>query len=533
MPLIPSSFPFRILPALTAAALAGVCALPALGDEAVPEGTPGAAGGARAAADAARTYREAHGPRIIEDFRAFLALPNVASNAQDMAANAGWIEAYLEDRGFTIQQWSAGGAPYVFAERSAPGAATTLLVYAHFDGQPVEPDEWASPPWEPTLRTDLVVNGGRVVPWLEAREAVDPAWRVFARSAGDDKAPVIALAAALDALDAAGISPSVNLKLILDGEEEIGSPTLTAILERHADALRADLMLFCDGPMHQSRRRQLVFGVRGSMTVELTAYGAVRPLHSGHYGNWAPSPNEILIRLLAGMEDDQGRILIPGYNDAVRPVTPAERAAIDAMPVIDGPLAASLGLGRTEGNGARLEELVMKPAIVVKGFAGGGVGDQASNVIRPSATASLNLRLVPDQTPETVRPVFEAYLEDRGFHLVESEPDAEILRAHPRVLRIDWRDGGYRGFRTDLNGPEAVRLAAVLDAMGGEPTLLTPTMGGSLPIYLFEEGLGLPIILLPIANHDNNQHGRNENLRIRNLWDAIEVYAAVLAAYGR
>jgi acetylornithine deacetylase/succinyl-diaminopimelate desuccinylase-like protein len=269
------------------------------------------------------------------------------------------------------------------------------------------------------------------------------------------------------------------------------------------------------------------------MTVDLTAYGAVRPLHSGHYGNWAPNPNDTLVRLVAAMKDAEGRILIPGYHDAVRPVTPAERAAIDAMPVIDGPLAASLGLGRTEGGGARLEELMLRPAIVVKGFSGGGVGDQASNVIRPSATASLNLRLVPDQSPETVRPVFEAYLAEQGFHVVGKDPDAATLRAHPRVLRVDWRDGGYRGFRTDLDGPEARRLAAVLDAMGGQTTLLTPTMGGSLPIYLFEAALDTPIILLPIANHDNNQHGRNENLRIRNLWDAIDVYAAVLADYAR
>ena len=532
MPTFRSSLPFRILPAVVAAALAVAVVLPAPA-AAGPEAAPDSGGFSMSPADAARAFREAHAARILADFRAFLSLPNVAADAGDMAANADWIEAYLDRRGFVTTRWSAGGAPYVFAERSAPGATGTLLVYAHFDGQPVVAEEWASPPWEPTLRTDLVVNGGRVVPWSEARESVDPEWRVFARSAGDDKAPVIALAAAIDALDAAGLTPTVNLKVILDGEEEIGSPTLAAILDQHADALQADLMLFCDGPMHQSRRRQLVFGVRGSMTVDLTAYGAVRPLHSGHYGNWAPNPNDTLIRLLSDMKDDEGRILIPGYADAVRPVTAAERAAIDAMPVIDGPLAASLGLGRTEGGGARLEELVMRPAIVVKGFSGGGVGDQASNVIRPSATASLNLRLVPDQSPDTVRPVFEAYLAERGFHVVDDEPDAGTLRAHPRVLRVDWRDGGYRGFRTDLDSPEARRLTAVLDAMGGEPTLLTPTMGGSLPVYLFEEALEAPIILLPVANHDNNQHGRNENLRIRNLWDAIDVYAAVLAEYGR
>jgi acetylornithine deacetylase/succinyl-diaminopimelate desuccinylase-like protein len=485
------------------------------------------------AALAARAYREANDARILTDFGEFLKLPNVASNLADMAANADWIEAYLGQRGFETRRWEAGGAPYVYGERRVAGAAKTLLIYAHFDGQPVAPEEWASPPWTPTLRTDLVVNGGEVVPWKRVQTAIDPRWRVFARSAGDDKAPVIALAAAVDALDAAGIEPSVNIKVILDGEEEAGSPTLDRILSAHAGDLEADLMLFCDGPMHQSRRRQLVFGVRGSMTVDLTAYGAQRPLHSGHYGNWAPNPNDTLIRLLAGMKDDEGRITIPGYGDAVRPVTPAEQAAIDAMPRIESGLAKELGLGRTEGGGDRLETLVMRPAIVVKGLSGGGVGAESSNVIRPSATASLNLRLVPDQTPDIIRPVLEKYLAEQGFHIVHADPDRDTLLAHERVLKVDWRPGAYRGFRSDLGGEEARRLVAVLDGIGGEPTLLTPTMGGSLPIYLFETALDLPIVLLPVANHDNNQHGRNENLRLQNLWDAIEVYAAVLANYGR
>jgi len=491
------------------------------------------AAGADDAALAARAYREANDARILADFREFLKLPNVASDRTDMGANADWIEAYLGQRGFETQRWEAGGAPYVFAEKRFAGAEKTLLIYAHFDGQPVVPEEWASPPWTPTLRTDLVINGGEVVPWSRVETGIDAEWRLFARSAGDDKAPVIALAAAVDALAAAGIDPVVNIKVILDGEEEAGSPTLDRILSAHAADLSADLMLFCDGPMHQSRRRQLVFGVRGSMTVDLTTYGAQRPLHSGHYGNWAPNPNDTLIRLLAGMKDEAGRILVPGYADAVRPVSPAEQAAIDAMPGIESGLAKELGLGRTEGEGERLEALVMRPAIVVKGFAGGGVGAQSSNVIRPSATASLNLRLVPDQTPESVRPVLERYFADQGFHVVHTDPGRDILLAHEQVLKVDWRPGAYRGFRSDLRSEEARRLVAVLDGIGGEPTLLTPTMGGSLPIYLFETALEAPIILLPVANHDNNQHGRNENLRLQNLWDAIEVYAAVLANYDR
>jgi len=490
---------------------------------------PSAAGDA---ADAARAYRNDHEQEIIGEFREFLALPNVASDLADMDRNAAWITRKLGEYGFETSVWRAGGAPYVFAEKRVDGAGSTLLIYAHFDGQPVAPEEWASPPWEPTLRDGMVETGGQVIRWDSVDGNYDPEWRIFARSAGDDKAPVIALMAALDGLEAAGIEPSVNIKLLLDGEEEAGSPTLAAVLQAHGQKLDTDLMLFCDGPMHQSRRRQLVFGVRGSMTVDLTTYGAIRPLHSGHYGNWAPNPTDALVRLLAAMKGPDGEVIVPGFADAARPITAAERAAIDGMPDIDAELKAELALGRTEGGGERIESLMLRPAIIVKGLQAGAVGSQSSNVIRPTATASLNVRLVPDQKPAAVMESLERFFENQGFHIVHSEPSPDLLQRHDRVLRVDGRPGAYPGFRSRLDGPEAQRLVRILDDIDGQATLLTPTMGGSLPVYLFERALDAPIILLPVANHDNNQHGRDENLRLQNLWDAIEVYASVLAEFG-
>ncbi len=477
-------------------------------------------------------YRKAHEMDILSDFRQFLSIPNVAVNKADMQANAKWIEDYISTRGFISEAVTASGAPYVIAERKQPGATKTLLIYAHFDGQPVEPSNWASPPFEPTLRDDLVENGGAIIPW-SSMTTIDPEWRIFARSAGDDKAPVIALMAALDALEAAGKAPSVNIKLILDGEEEIGSPTLDRILAAHGDRLSADLMLFCDGPMHQSRQRQLMFGVRGSMTLDLTAYGPSRPLHSGHYGGWAPNPTEILIKLLADMKDDQGRIVIPGYLDDVTPPTEAEKAAIATLPEVDEALRNDLAISGSEGGGKRIDELLMGPAIIVKGFSAGGVGKQSRNIIQPTATVSLNLRLAPGQSPDSVRTTLTQYFENEGLAVYEREPTKEE-RAKGKAVYADWRPGGYRAFRSKLDSPEAKRLTTILNAIDGKETLLTPTMGGSLPIYLFDDTFpNMPIILMPIANHDNNQHGRNENLRIKNLWDAIDIYAAILDRFGK
>ncbi len=477
------------------------------------------------ASESARAYAQANTGQILEDFRSFLSLPNVASDLEDMVVNAEWIQAYIGRRGFNSRVVSAGAAPYVIAERLGSQGVPTVLIYAHYDGQPVIPEQWASPPFEPTLWSGIPgTPDAQPLPFAQSK--YDPEWRLAARSAGDDKGPVIALMAAIDALTAADAMPDINIKLILDGEEERGSPTLGGVLDQVADELGADVLLFCDGPMHQSRRRQLTLGVRGSMTVDLKAFGPARPLHSGHYGNWAPNPNEILMRALLSLKDAQGRVIVPGFVEDATPITVAERAAIDAMPAIDLGLRRELGISQSELPEERIELATMRPAIVVKGFDGGGVADKSRNIIEPEATASLNIRLVPGQTPERVLAQLEAHFTKLGMRISDAPPAAG--QARERHLQMTVRPGAYRAFRTRIDEPMVARLQGIMDRLGGEPTLLTPTMGGSLPIYRFEDTLDMPIVILPIANHDNNQHGRDENLRLQNLFDAIAIYAEIL-----
>ncbi|MFK8042835.1 M20/M25/M40 family metallo-hydrolase [Congregibacter sp.] len=470
----------------------------------------------------------AKGGKILSDFRELLSMPNVSTSLPDMQRNAAWITDYIGERGFSSKVVSAGGAPYILAERSTPGATKTVLIYAHFDGQPVEPADWKTPPFEPTLK-----NGDNTLDWETVqKQPIDPEWRVYARSAGDDKAPVIALMHAIDAMDNAGLDASVNIKLILDGEEEFGSPTVEQILKEHAGYLSADVLLFCDGPMHQSGLRQLVFGVRGDIGVNLTLYGPSRPLHSGHYGNWAPHPTDALMRLLATMKDMDGNIQVAGYLDQVTPVSEAEQVAIAAIPSVDAQLRDELSLGRVEGAGERIEMTIMRPAINMVGFQAGGVDDQARNIILSKARASLDLRLVPAQTIDHVKKTIEAHFEAQGFYVTHDEPREETLRNNPGVIKVDWT-GGYPAYRSDLDGEAASKLTSILTEYDGKKPLLSPTLGGSLPIHLFDQELDMPIVLLPIANHDNNQHGRDENMRLGNLLSAIGVYAAVLQEFGR
>ena len=476
-------------------------------------------------------YRAANEKVILSDFAELLSMPNVADNLDDMHRNAEHITAMLETRGFTTKTLTAGNAPYVYAELNQPDATETILIYAHFDGQPVQEENWAYPPFEATLLDGTLQAGAKPVDIDSVDGQFDPEWRLYARSAGDDKMPVVAMVHVIDALRENNIPLSVNLKLLFDGEEERGSPTVGRIIDENRDLFDADLFLFCDGPMHQSRRTQLVFGVRGSRTLDITTYGANRPLHSGHYGNWAPNPVMQMSYLLTSMRDESGRILVDGYYDNVATLTESERAAIAAMPDITESLKNELAVHTPEGNGVRIEELVMQPALNVRGLVAGGVGSKGRNIVLSTATASLNLRMVPNQNPARLRDLIEAHMVGQGWHIVEDVPSDETLRAHPKVAKLDWRGSGSPGLRTSLDDPMSVRLIELVRRISPD-LIVTPTMGGTLPLGAFDQKLDAPIIILPLANHDNNQHAENENIRLQNTWDAMAIYGTLLATFS-
>lgn len=481
---------------------------------------------------AVRAYQQAHDVEILRELTALLAIPNLASDSVSIRRNATHLAGLLERRGVRARLLETPGAPpAVFGELRTPGATRTIMFYAHYDGQPVDTTQWSSPPWSPTLRNGMVERGGVVIPVPSQPGSVEGEWRLYARSASDDKSPIVAFLTALDALRAAGIAPSVNLKFYFEGEEEAGSDHLREALTRHRDALAADLWIFGDGPVHQSRRQQVSFGVRGVVGVELATYGPVRALHSGHYGNWAPNPLVVMSHLIASMRDRDGRILIDGFYNDVLPPTREERAAIAAAPAADSLLRAELQLARTEADNARLMERIMLPALNVRGIQGGGVERLAANAVPTVARASIDFRLVPRQQPARVRELVEAHVRRQGFHVVRRDPTEEERRAHPAIVKMTWEDG-YPASRSDMSSP-ASRAVLRATALGtGQGVIVVPTSGGSLPLYHFTEVLGAPLITVPMVNHDNNQHASNENLRLQNLFDGIQVYAAIIAHLG-
>lgn len=476
--------------------------------------------------DQVSQWRQSHEQQIVDEFAELLKIPNVASDSLNIRRNADHISQLFRDVGMSVELLELEGSnPVILAERRVPNASKTIMIYIHYDGQPVNPDNWSSDPWVPVMRTDMVEKGGKQVPMTAP---FDPEWRIFGRSAGDDKAPVIALRSALQALAASGVEPTVNLKVFLEGEEENGSPNLRRMLEKHKDKLAADLWLFCDGPAHQSRRWQLVYGVRGTYGFNLTIYGPNRPLHSGHYGNWSPNPIILLTELIGSMREADGNILVDGYYQQVQPLSSEELAAISASPLMDERLVDDLGIGRPETKD-RIEMAITRPAMNLRGIRGGDVGAKARNAIQPSATASIGLRLVPAQTPEYLREVIEKHIEGQGFYIIRDDPTAEQRQQHERLARIDWSSsGGYPAYRAPFDNPIGMEISAMLDKLSDRTLIQTPTMGGSLPLYIVEDVLRTPILILPVANHDNNQHGADENLRLQNMWDAIEIYATIL-----
>jgi len=461
---------------------------------------------------AAHEWQQAHRVEILQEFTTLLSIPNVASDTENIQRNASALVAMLQKHGAQSRLLTMPGAnPIVFGEIQVPHAKHTIIFYAHYDGQPVTPAEWQdNAPFTPALRT---INGED---------------RIFARSASDDKATIIAQISALDALRDAHIPLRSNIRFIWEGEEEAGSPHLESILSANRDLVHGDVMLICDGPVDQSGRQSVVFGARGDSHLEITVFGPARGLHSGHYGNWAPNPALMLAQLLAGMEDADGDVLSPHFDGNITPGGAREEQAIADAPVNDEVIRQELALGRVEGSGKKLLELLNLPTLNINGMSAANTGARSNNIIPPRAVADLDLRLVVGEHWREQQQRVIDYIQSQGYFVVQTEPSHEILLAHPRVAMIEADESSYDASRTPMDLPIAQRVVAAVESARG-PVVKWPTMGGSVPLGAMERAANTHTIIIPIANYDNNQHSANENIRLQNLWDGIETMAALIA----
>ena len=440
-----------------------------------------------------------------------LSIPNTASDREHIQRNADLLVSMLQKRGVEARLLKVEGAnPVVFGEIKTPNAKHTIVFYAHYDGQPVTPSEWEGKmPFTPVIRR---INGED---------------RIFARSASDDKAAIMAQLAALDALHGAKLPFHSNIRFVWEGEEEAGSPHLESILNANRDLVHGDLWLVCDGPVDQSGRQSVVFGARGDTHLEITIFGAIRGLHSGHYGNWAPNPAMMLAQLLAGMKDHDGNVLIAHFYDGIAPLGLLEKQAIAEAPVNDDALRQDLGLGHVEGGGKKLLELLNLPTLNINGLAAANVGARSNNVIPSRAVADLDLRLVVGEHWQEQQKRVTDHIRAQGYFIVDSEPSREMLLSHGRVAMVKGDEFSYDAVRTPMDLPIAEEVIAAVEGARGK-VVKWPTMGGSVPLGAMERAAHTHTITVPIANYDNNQHSSNENLRLQNLWDGIETMAALM-----
>jgi len=464
---------------------------------------------------AAHNYVATRQPELTEQFQLFLSIPNVAVDPANLRKNADFLVAQLQQRGaeaklLTDPALPNSIPPVVYGEIKTPGARRTIVFYAHYDGQPVTPSEWdTGQPFTPIVKQ------------------VDGEPRIYARGAGDDKAAIFAQLTALSALQAAHIPLKANIRFVWEGEEEAGSAHLEQVLMANRDLIHGDVWLVCDGPVDQTRRQTLIFGARGDAHLQITVYGPNRSLHSGHYGNWAPNPAMMLVQLLAGMKDANGHVLIPHFYDGITPLGPIEKRALANAPVNDELLRQELALGHTDGGGKHLLDLLNEPSLNINGISSGQTGARSTNSIPPTATANLDLRLVVGIDAKIQQQRVIDYVRTQGYFITSTPPTREELLAHPRVAFIQ-AEPGENASRTPMDLPIAADVIKAVESARGKVILL-PTFGGTVPLDAMERAANTRTITVPIANHDDNQHAANENLRLENLWDGIETMAALIA----
>lgn len=479
------------------------------------------AGPAMAQPPGVAAWTAAHEKAIVDELRGLVSLPNVAGNDADMRKNADRLQALFTARKFKVETVGGPGSPVVFASLDVPNAAGTLTFYIHYDGQPVDAKEWTRcQPFTPCLW-----SATGPVPDDPARTTFDPDWRLYGRSTSDDKGPIVAFLNAVDALRATGSGPTWNLRVVLDGEEEAGSANFRRFATARPGALKTDLAVTLDGPRHPSGRPTVYFGVRGGAGVTITVYGAKGDLHSGNYGNWAPDPSMRLAKLLATMKDDTGRVLIKDFYRDVRPLTPTERAALAAAPEVESLLAREFAVATPERPDERLEVKLNQPTLSVLEMSTSGIPGRSA--IPGSATARIEVRMVKDLVPETQNALITEHVKAQGYFVVSGrEPTDEERRAHSLIARVDPRRGSPAS-RVSMDDPKAQAVVKALTLRGVPPVQL-PTLGGSMPFGTFSDEYAMPTVGVSIVNYDNNQHGPDENLRLRNLWEGIEMLAALM-----
>ena len=332
---------------------------------------------------------------------------------------------------------------------------------------------------------------------------------------------------AIDLLKKNQVEMPFNIKVILDGQEEKGSAPLPKAVKEYRELLEADFLLISDGPVHPSLKPTIVYGCRGITTMSITTYGPIKPQHSGHYGNYAPNPGLQLAQLLSSMKDPEGRVTIKGYYDGIT-LDESTKAVLGSVPDDPKIINAHLAIKTPEKVGSNYQEALQYPSLNIRGLGSGWIGDEVRTIVPGSATAELDLRLVPETDGNRLKELVKKHIASEGFFITDSEPTKELRMQHDKIAKVT--EGGVTdAFRTDLNNPFGIYLTDVLTNTFKEDIVRIRIHGGTVPIAPFINELNIPAFLLPLVNPDNNQHSPNENLKIGQIAYGIKTFYSVLS----
>lgn len=463
----------------------------------------------------------------VNNLKELLSIPNVAFVKEDIWENINYVISKFKPLGFNYKILPTEGNPQLFIEKIIGNKLPTVLFYMQLDGQPVDSSKWAQPdPFTPVLKKPVGNSKWNIINWNNLNKSYNPEWRVFARTAADAKGPIAMFLSALEILQKENITSPFNIKGIFDTEEELGSPHLLDAIKNNKELLKANYLVVLDGPRHISNLPTLIYGARGIITMQLKVFGPRVPQHSGHYGNYAPNPAFRLAQLLSSMKDENGRVLLPGYYDDVK-FNDETKKNMNNVPDDENEIKKRLGITEAERVGNNYQESIQYPSLNIDGLQSAWVGDQTRTIVPASATAAMDIRLVPESDPQRLINLVKHHIAEQGYHFVNNEPTEEERMKYDKLISFNYQYL-YPAFRTDFGTPIDHWLTRVMKNIFRNTLIKIRQAGGSVPISFFIKELDVPAVLLAMVNMDDNQHSPNENLRLGNYFEGIQTCLSLL-----
>ncbi len=401
------------------------------------------------------------------------------------------------------------------------------MFYLQIDGQPVDTTKWSQPnPFLPVLKEKDDSGIWNITDSEKLKTEFNPDWRVFARSASDSKGPAMSLISALQILQDKKVKLAFNIKVIMDFQEEMGSPSLPKAVTENRELLNADMLFIMDGTRHLSNLPTLTFGARGIATATLKVFGPRNPLHSGQYGNIAPNPVFETAKLLGRLKDENGRVTLEGFYDGIV-LSEKEKRLLNNVPENLDSIKQRLGIARADAVGKTYQEALQYPSLNIRGLNAAWVGDEVRTIIPSEVVVEIDMRLVPESDGERLMESLKKHIKDDGFHLVDSIPSDDERRKYPKLASFNYKLGS-KAFRTDMDSPIGKHLEKTMRKVFGSEFVNMRTTGGSQPMSPFITTLNIPAVSIRIPNPDNNIHSPDENLRLGNFLEGIITCLAIL-----